>query len=93
MDHEAEHAEGLKLKPSEYWERQGASTYQNEGIASQIIPMVGEDNVMWGSDFPHPDGTCPDSRKYIASNLKTLDNPTVFNKVIYGNTKRLYGFA
>ena len=93
MDHEAEHAEGLKIKPSEYWERQGASTYQNEGIASQIIPMVGEDNVMWGSDYPHPDGTWPDSRKYIASNLKTLDNPTVFNKVIYGNTKRLYGFS
>ena len=92
MDHEAEGAEGLKMRPSEYWTRQGASTYQNEGIASEIIPMVGEDNVMWGSDYPHPDGTWPDSRKYISSNLKNLNNPSIFNKVVYANTKKLYGF-
>src|SRR5215813_11065789 len=27
-----------------------------------IIPLIGEDNIIWGADYPHPDCLWPDSR-------------------------------
>ena len=52
---------GLSMKPSEYWHRQCYATYQSDRIGIKMIDELGEDNVMWGSDFPHPDGVWPDS--------------------------------
>ena len=34
---------------------------QSDPIGVRLIDVLGEDNVMWGSDFPHPDGVWPDS--------------------------------
>ena len=44
----------LKMKPSEYWRRQCFATYQSDPIGVRLIDVLGEDNVMWGSDFPPP---------------------------------------
>ena len=44
----------LSLKPSELWRRQGYSTYQHEPSVATMIPLIGEDSIMWGSDYPHP---------------------------------------
>jgi uncharacterized protein len=43
----------LEVPPSEYWRR------------GKLIEEIGEDNMMWGSDFPHPAGVWPDSQEYI----------------------------
>ncbi|MBK9609378.1 MAG: amidohydrolase family protein [Betaproteobacteria bacterium] len=51
----------LDRKPSEYWFSQCHATYQTEMFGSRVIDAIGEDNVMWASDFPHPDGLWPDS--------------------------------
>ena len=51
----------LKMKPSEYWHRQFYATYQTDPVGIELLDHLGEDNVMWGSDFPHPDGIWPDS--------------------------------
>ncbi|MBM3926816.1 MAG: amidohydrolase [SAR202 cluster bacterium] len=91
MDHECEGTEGLKLKPSEYWARQGFTTFQMEPVAGDLVPMVGEDNVIWGSDYPHQDGVWPDSLKTIDQCLGSL-NPKARRKVVCDNTARLYGF-
>jgi predicted TIM-barrel fold metal-dependent hydrolase len=34
-----------------------------------MIPLIGEDNIMWGSDYPHPDGIWPDSHKCFAEDI------------------------
>ena len=54
---------GLSMLPSEFWRRQGYSTYQDDAIVADIVDLVGVDKVMWSSDFPHPDGVWPDSRQ------------------------------
>jgi len=36
------------MKPSELWRRQGFSTYQHEPSVAVMIPLIGEDNIMWG---------------------------------------------
>ena len=34
-----------------------------------MVPLIGEDNIIWGSDYPHPDGVWPDSLAIIDENL------------------------
>ena len=95
MDDEAERwkfsEKGLSMKPSEYWKRQGYSTFQIEYVTNEMVDMVGEDNIMWGSDYPHPDGIWPDSRSIIDQNLGHLDEDKL-RKIVCDNTARVYGF-
>lgn len=92
MDHEGDGQSGISLKPSEYWHRQGFSTFQKENVAGQLIPLVGEDSVIWGSDYPHHDGVWPDSLEVIEDNLRDLNNTQAKRKVIRDNAGKLYGF-
>jgi predicted TIM-barrel fold metal-dependent hydrolase len=81
----------LKMKPSEYWHRQCYATYQSDRIGIKMLDEIGEDNIMWGSDFPHPDGIWPDSQEYIARELGHLPAATR-HKIVCTNAARLYGF-
>lgn len=80
----------LSMKPSEFWRRQGYSTYQREPSVAAMISLIGEDNIMWGSDYPHPDGIWPDSQKWIEIDLKDVD-PAVRRKITCENAGKLYG--
>ena len=53
--------------------------------------MIGYDNVMWGSDYPHPDGVWPGSQDAISNDMGHL-SADVRDKLIRGNAARLYGF-
>ena len=56
---------GLRMKPSDYWRRQCKATFQFDRIGTQMIHDIGEETLMWGSDYPHGDGVWPESSKYI----------------------------
>ena len=45
------------MKPSDYFRRQGFVTYQQDKYLEPIVPLIGEDNIIWGSDYPHPDSS------------------------------------
>ncbi len=81
----------LTMKPSAYWRRQCHATYQSDPVGVRLIDLLGEDNVMWGSDFPHPDGVWPDSQDFIARELGQVPDATR-RKIIRENAARLYGF-
>ena len=81
----------LKMKPSEYWHRQCYATYQSDRIGIKMLDEIGEDNIMWGSDFPHPDGIWPDSQEYIQRELGHLPAATR-HKIVCANAAKLYGF-
>jgi predicted TIM-barrel fold metal-dependent hydrolase len=83
---------GLSMKPSEYWRRQGATTFQHEPNIAELVHLVGADNVMWGSDYPHPDGVWPDSRVVIDEDLGALA-PDVRRKIVRDNAGKLYGLV
>jgi predicted TIM-barrel fold metal-dependent hydrolase len=82
----------LTMRPSEYWRRQCWATYQTDPIGIQLLDTLGADRIMWGSDFPHPDGIWPDSREYVARELGRLP-ADVRDQVICKNAARLYGFG
>ena len=67
------------------------TTYQSDDVGIRLLDILGEDNVMWGSDFPHPDGVWPDSQEFIKNELRDLA-PEIRDKIVCGNAARLYGF-
>jgi predicted TIM-barrel fold metal-dependent hydrolase len=81
----------LTMRPSEYWRRQCKATYQTDRIGIALIDDLGHDTIMWGSDFPHPDGVWPDSAEFIRRELGHLP-PAVRDKIVCENAGRLYGF-
>ena len=85
------HEVDLPMLPSEYWRRQGHSTYQTDSILADMVDLVGEDNAIWGSDYPHPDGVWPDSQSTIQQDLGRLDERRR-QKIICENAGKLYGF-
>ena len=82
----------LSMKPSEFWRRQGYTTFQDEYLTPDIVQAVGEDNILWGSDYPHADGLWPESRTYIQENLGHLPD-YVQRKLVCENAGSLYDFT
>ena len=60
-------------------------------MGTRLLDFLGEDNIMWGSDFPHPDGVWPDSQSFIDDELGHLPEE-IRQKVICDNAVNLYGF-
>ena len=82
----------LTMPPSSYWRRQCWATYQTDPIGIKLLDELGADKIMWGSDFPHPDGVWPDSKEYIDRELGQLPAATR-RKIVCDNAAALYGFG
>ena len=82
----------LKRRPSEVFQQQVWVTFQEEHVGLKLLPELGLDRVMWASDFPHPDGTFPHSRKVIAETLGEFDEITR-RKLVHDTAARLYGMG
>src|SRR5206468_4091334 len=77
----------LKARPSEIFRGQVYATFEEEPLGPQRLPLLGPDNFMWASDYPHPDSTFPHSREAIAHAFQGLD-PTFVEKVTATNCAR-----
>jgi len=82
----------LTMQPSEYWRRQCRATYQTDRVGIRLLDDLGHDTIMWGSDFPHPDGVWPDSSEFIERELGHLP-AEVRHKIVCENAGKLYGFT
>ena len=91
MDENAPQAKAaLSLLPSEYFKRQIYATtwFEHRNLAA-LIDSVGEDNIMFETDFPHPTCLYPDPLKTADHNLADLSE-TVQRKVLGENAAKLY---
>ena len=82
----------IKAKPSEIFHRQVYATFEEEPFGPQLIPILGPDNFMWASDYPHPDSTFPHSIDAIHEAFAGLDE-SIVRKVTADNCKQLYRFS
>lgn len=80
----------IKMKPSEYWRRQCRATFQFDRIGAQLVNEIGIETLMWGSDYPHPDGVWPESSKYIEGQFAGL-SPEAVHKITCENAGKFYG--
>ncbi len=78
--------------PSEYFRRQGHVTFQNDPVGFKNIEFTGDRCLMWGSDYPHPEGTFPESRAYLARQLEGVPDD-VARRVVRDNAAELFRFS
>jgi predicted TIM-barrel fold metal-dependent hydrolase len=82
----------VSMRPSEYFDRQcaiGASNTRRRELARRY--EIGVGNIMWGNDFPHPEGTWPHTRTWLRDAFN--DIPVDETAQILGlNAAELYGF-
>ncbi len=55
------------------------------------LDVVGVDRFMWGSDYPHEEGTHPFTKETLRQTMSGLDQPTV-QRMLAGTAAELYGF-
>ena len=65
------------------------ATFMDDYVGGQAIKYWGEHNVMWSSDYPHPNMTWPNSRAFLARQLGALD-PVRQKRVLSQNVIDLY---
>jgi predicted TIM-barrel fold metal-dependent hydrolase len=82
----------LPLSPSAYFKRQIWATFQKDVHGVRAMAEIAPDNVMWGSDYPHRDGTWPFSRKAIEEQFRGID-VAIKKKMLWDNVRRLYRIA
>src|SRR5437899_2819966 len=80
----------VKMRPIDYFRRQGYVTYQQDKYLEPIVPLIGEDNIIWGADYPHPDCIWPNSRETLTKNLAGFSD-SVQKKIVHDKVVKLYG--
>jgi len=81
----------VRMKPSDYFRRQCVvSTDPEDGAVEAVLRLVGDDNVVWASDYPHPDAHFPGS---VAESLEKMAGVADESrrKIFAANAARLYG--
>jgi hypothetical protein len=82
----------LTMLPSEYFDRNikiGASNTRRRELGRRY--EIGVGNIMWGNDFPHPEGTWPYTREFLKERFH--DVPVDETEQILGlNQVDFYGF-
>ena len=81
----------LQLAPSEYFRRQGGATFGDDSVGLHNRHVTGVECLLWGSDYPHDEGTFPHSREVIERTFKDVPEDEK-RKIVGENAARLYGF-
>ena len=57
------------MRPSDFFHRNVVLSFQEDAVGVRLRDVIGVDNMMWGSDYPHSESTFPQSRKILADIL------------------------
>ena len=82
----------LSLKPSEYFRRNvflGASCMPRREV--ELRHEIGLGNIMWGTDYPHPEGSWPVTREQQLESFHGVPEVELA-AMLGGNAARVYGF-
>jgi len=77
-------------RPSDLYYRQVYSCFFKDSVGIKLLDEVGRDNVMFETDYPHQDGTWPDTVSVAQKLLGHLDDATI-TKIVQGNAAKLFG--
>ena len=79
------------MLPSDFFRRNVVLSFQEDAIGIRLRDVIGVDNMMWGSDYPHSESTFPQSRKILAEILEGVPADEQA-KIVGGDTTRVYNF-
>jgi predicted TIM-barrel fold metal-dependent hydrolase len=82
----------MRQKPSEYFKTNWYATFWFENHFNKLpdlVEMVGEDRILFATDFPHPTCLYPDPLEGIEKRLSVL-SADARTKILGGNARGLY---
>jgi len=79
----------LSLTPIEYYRRQVYFTYIDEPEAVENRELIGLDNLMFATDYPHSASTFPKSQEIVARDTAAM-TADVKRKLIHDNTVKVF---
>ena len=84
---------GFRLKndmlPSDVFHSNCFVDFQEDALGITHRDIIGVDNILWGSDYPHTEGTFPKSREFIENTLADCTQEEK-EKIVAGNAARIY---
>ncbi|MGH9026203.1 MAG: amidohydrolase family protein [Acidimicrobiia bacterium] len=81
-----------KRAPSEYFRRQCYISFDADEetlLLAAASPYVGDDRIIWASDYPHPDAKFPGTVAELTENIGPL-GPEARANIAWRNAQRLY---
>ena len=87
-----QHAAELSKLPSEYFRSNWYATFwfeEHQGDVQGLLDKVGDDRVLFETDFPHPTCLYPSPLETVADKMSTL-RPETRRRVMGENAARLY---
>jgi predicted TIM-barrel fold metal-dependent hydrolase len=79
------------MRPSDFFHRNVVLSFQEDAVGIRLRDVIGVDNMMWGSDYPHSESTFPRSRKILEDILAGVPDDESA-KIAGANTARVYRF-
>ena len=77
--------------PSDYFHSNGFISFQQDAAGVRLRDFIGVDNLLWGSDYPHPESTFPETQQILTDILAGCSEEET-TKIVRDNTARVYGF-
>ena len=77
------------MLPSDYFHRNVYVSFQGDPTGVRLRDIIGVDNLMWGSDYPHPESTFPRSQQILEEILEDCTEEEKA-KISGGNAARVY---
>jgi predicted TIM-barrel fold metal-dependent hydrolase len=79
------------MRPSDFFHKNVVLSFQEDALGIRLRDVIGLDNMMWGSDYPHSESTFPRSREILAEILAGVPADEQA-KIVGGTTARVYRF-
>lgn len=79
----------LTMKPSEYFHRNFAATFEDDEIGVRTRYEIGIGNLLWGNDYPHHDAIWPNSMPILNRIMAGVPEDEI-EKICFDNTIALY---
>jgi predicted TIM-barrel fold metal-dependent hydrolase len=79
----------LSMPPSAYFHRNMAATFMDDEVGLQARHLVGIENILWSTDFPHPATTWPNSRAIVEKQFADIPDDERA-AICSGNAARIY---
>jgi len=81
----------MRMKPSEYFQRQCyVACDPDESFVTSVAKDIGDDNLLWASDYPHADGPFPGAVEMTLESMKAMPVSSR-EKIMAANPARLFG--
>lgn len=81
----------LEAPPSYYMKRQARATFMWDPVALRNRDVTGTDSLLWANDYPHPEGSFPDSQQWVEKQFAGMPEDEI-ERITFSNAAELFGF-